>query len=116
MRTEADRADVVERLGRPRRPLLEPCAHLLEPRSLEPLRRLLGGGEVPGPDPAVEVVRERVLGAGLVGRLCEALDVAVATILRLELAAGLQRFVQAGEQARVVRYPVEDGVREGRVD
>src|SRR4051812_28398222 len=113
---EADRADVVDRLGRPRRPLLEPRAHVLEARLLEPLARLLGSGEVPGPQPSVEVPRERVLGPGLIRRLEEALDVAGATVLRLQLTAGLERGVQELEEPRVVRDPMEDGVREGGID
>src|SRR3954452_4824239 len=36
VRTEADRADVVVRLGRPGRPLLEPGAHVLEAGGAEP--------------------------------------------------------------------------------
>src|SRR3954464_10338277 len=107
---QADGADVVARLGRAPWPILEPGVHVLEARLLEPAARLLVGREVPGPDPAVEVRGERLLRTGGVGRLVKALDIAEAAVLRLELAARLERGPDALEEARVVRHPVEHGV------
>src|SRR2546423_14032515 len=107
---EADGADVVARLGRCHRPLLEPGVHVLEAGVLEPAAGLVVGREVPRADPALQVRVERLFRADLVGRLVEALDVPVAAVLRLEPAAGPDGCMEALEQLRVVGHPVEDGV------
>ena len=83
----------------------------VKPAAAQALRGLLGRGEVPRSGPAAQ--RGMVDG---VDRGLDVGDVARAAALGGEAAAGLQRRVQAGEEALVVGDPVERRGREDRVD
>jgi hypothetical protein len=97
-------------LGRDR-PGLQPRPDVGEACGAQALRRLAGAGEVPRARPACE---RRMVDAR--DRLCDVGHVARAAALGDELAARLQRGVEAGEQPLVVVDPVEGGGAQDRVD
>ena len=77
---------------------------------------LLGAGVIPGAPPVGEVALELVRGGDLIGEYPERVDVPAASALGHELAAGLDRGVQAREQAVVIVDPVKRRVGERCVD
>src|SRR6185369_8643623 len=96
-----------------RRPFDQPCVDLTE------ARRLIDGGEFVRRGIPVAGLDRRHVAANdqlLVQRLAQLLEVSLAAHLAGEAAAGLERAEDSAGGLLLCQYPVEGGIRKGRVE